>query len=51
VLAVHVQRLRSRKATDPERFELLFSIIEDEVARKDDAHTKSCTKGLLWLKR
>jgi hypothetical protein len=46
-----LQRLRTRKASDPEQFELLFSIIEEEVGRKDDNHSKSCTKGLLWLKR
>lgn len=46
-----LQRLRTRQATNPEQFELLFSIIDEEVARKDHNHSKSCTKGLLWLKR
>lgn len=45
------QRIRARKKTDPVRFELLYPIIEDEVERKDDNHSQSCTKGLLWLKR
>ena len=45
------QRIRARKATDPERFRVLFLIVEDEVARRDDNHSQSCTKAVLWLKR
>jgi hypothetical protein len=37
--------------TSPVQFELLFSIIDEEVGRNDNDHGKSCTKGLLWLKR
>lgn len=51
LLSLLLQRLRARKNQDPQQFEVLFSIIEEEVARKDDNHSKSCTKGLLWLKR
>jgi hypothetical protein len=47
----NIERLRGRKASDPARFERLFPIVEDEVARNDDNHGSSCTKGLLWLKR
>ncbi|GBF93994.1 hypothetical protein Rsub_06243 [Raphidocelis subcapitata] len=47
----NIERIRARKATDPERFRLLFPIVEDEVARRDDRHSQSCTKAVLWLKR
>ncbi|KAF8071222.1 GLTP1 [Scenedesmus sp. PABB004] len=47
----NIERLRTRFLTDPLKFELLFAIIEDEVERDDHAHSRSCTKGLLWLKR
>jgi hypothetical protein len=30
---------------------VLFLIVEDEVARRDDNHSQSCTKAVLWLKR
>lgn len=46
-----VQRLHRRHETDPEQFKLIFSIIEEEVARSDHEHSQSCTKGLLWLNR
>lgn len=36
---------------DPQQFEVLFNIIDEEVSRNDHTHGKSCTKGLLWLKR
>jgi hypothetical protein len=45
------QRLDARFKTNQPQFERLFAIIEDELARNDHAHSKSCTKGLLWLKR
>jgi hypothetical protein len=48
---LHLQRLRSRKEKDPQQFEVLFNIIDEEVSRNDHNHGKSCTKGLLWLKR
>ncbi|KAI8468072.1 MAG: putative glycolipid transfer protein [Monoraphidium minutum] len=47
----NIERIRVRKATDPERFTQLYEIIEDEIARSDHEHGHSCTKGLLWLKR
>lgn len=47
----NIERLRTRARTDPERFRLLFPIVEDEIARNDYAHGSSCAKGLLWLKR
>lgn len=47
----NVERIRKRQATDPARFELLFPIVLDEVARRDDNHSQSCTKAVLWLKR
>lgn len=47
----NIERLRTRKNTDPARFVLLFPIIEDEVERDDYQHGQSCAKGLLWLKR
>lgn len=46
-----LQRLDTRYQTDPNKFSSLFMIVEDEVARQDHIHSKSCTKGLLWLKR
>ncbi|WIA32266.1 hypothetical protein OEZ86_003112 [Tetradesmus obliquus] len=47
----NIERLRTRYLTSPVQFELLFSIIDEEVGRNDHDHGKSCTKGLLWLKR
>eukprot|EP00878_Enallax_costatus_P007049 GHUV01007388.1.p1 GENE.GHUV01007388.1~~GHUV01007388.1.p1 ORF type:complete len:203 (+),score=54.81 GHUV01007388.1:625-1233(+) len=47
----NIERLRARFLTHPQQFELLFSIIEEEMSRNDHTHGKSCTKGLLWLKR
>lgn len=47
----NIERLRARKAEDPEQFVLLFTIVDEEVSRNDHNHSKSCTKGLLWLKR
>lgn len=47
----NIERLRTRKEQDPQQFEVLFNIIDEEVSRNDHAHSKSCTKGLLWLKR
>lgn len=43
--------MRTRKAQDPDQFAILFNIIDEEVSRNDHNHSKSCTKGLLWLKR
>jgi hypothetical protein len=51
LLLLHLQRLRTRKEKDPQQFEVLFNIIDEEVSRNDHNHSKSCTKGLLWLKR
>lgn len=47
----NIERLATRVATDPAKFETLFSIIEDEVAQGQHTSSTSCTKGLLWLKR
>jgi hypothetical protein len=47
----NIARLRERKALAPEKFERLFAIVEDEIARNDTAGGGSCAKGLLWLKR
>lgn len=46
-----LQRLRARQVQDPQQFAVLFNIIDEEVSRNDHNHSKSCTKGLLWLKR
>lgn len=46
-----MQRLQQRYDTDPAKYEQLFEIVKDEVARVDHEHGGSCTKGLLWLKR
>jgi hypothetical protein len=37
--------------TDPARFSVLFAIVEDEVSRGEHTGSKSCAKGLLWLRR
>lgn len=38
-------------SSDPQRFVTLYPIVLDEVARHDHAHSHSCTKAVLWLKR
>lgn len=45
------ERLRRRLGTDPVRFRHLYTVVLDEVARKDNDHGQSCTVGILWLKR
>jgi hypothetical protein len=50
-ISTNIERLRARQALAPAQFELLFPIVEDEVARNDYQGGGSCTKGLLWLKR
>lgn len=47
----NIDRLDAAFKRDKEKFEDLFNIVLDEVARGQDGLRDSDTKGLLWLKR
>lgn len=47
----NITRLETARQKDPQKFNLLFSIVLDEVQRGQQGGTYSDTKGLLWLKR
>ena len=46
----NIDRLTTRQQQDLQRYQLLYPIVLDEVAKGDTGST-SCTKGLLWLQR
>ena len=46
-----LQRLQAKYDTAPDRYPTLQSIVESEVAEGTHTGSKSCTLGLLWLKR
>lgn len=46
----NIDRLTTRQQQDVLRYQLLYPIVLDEVAKGDTGST-SCTKGLLWLQR
>lgn len=46
-----IQRLADKALTDPDRYQTLFTIVQDELVCNAHVHGTSCTKGLLWLKR
>ena len=45
------QRLQKKYDTAPDQFASLQSIVESEIAEGTNIQSKSCTLGLLWLKR
>uniref|UniRef100_A0A7S3QL51 Glycolipid transfer protein domain-containing protein n=2 Tax=Dunaliella tertiolecta TaxID=3047 RepID=A0A7S3QL51_DUNTE len=47
----NIQRLESKIPQDAERYQRLFTIVQDEVVAGTHNDSSSCTKGLLWLKR
>lgn len=47
----NIDRLETRRATDPDKFGLLFNIVLAEVEAGQEGGSLSATKGLLWLKR
>lgn len=46
----NIDRLWTRQQQDLQRYQLLYPIVLEEVA-KGDTGSNSCTKGLLWLQR
>ncbi|KAF8692629.1 hypothetical protein HU200_039447 [Digitaria exilis] len=51
ILAVLVQRLETKYASDPTKYEQLHSMVKLEVSAKTAKSSSSCTNGLLWLTR
>ncbi|MEW5300617.1 MAG: hypothetical protein WDW36_003534 [Sanguina aurantia] len=47
----NIKRLADKASTDPDRYQTLFTIVQDELVCSAHVHGTSCTKGLLWLKR
>lgn len=48
----NIDRLRSKAATDPPRFDAdIFNLVRAEVEAGTHNDSSSCTKGLLWLSR
>ncbi|CAN1279268.1 Glycolipid transfer protein 1 [Linum perenne] len=45
------QRLETKYSTDPEKYKLLYTMIQEEVQAKTAKGSSSCTNGLLWLTR
>ena len=45
------QRLQDRYNTAPDKYPTLQSIVDSEIADGTNKGSKSCTVGLLWLKR
>ncbi|KAF8775700.1 hypothetical protein HU200_004323 [Digitaria exilis] len=46
-----VQRLETKYASDPTKYEQLHSMVKLEVSAKTAKSSSSCTNGLLWLTR
>ena len=46
-----LQRLQVRYDSAPDQFPTLQSIVDSEIAAGTNGGSKSCTLGLLWLKR
>ena len=46
-----LQRLQDKYDTAPDKYLTLQSIVESEIAENTNRGSKSCTLGLLWLKR
>ena len=47
----NIDRLENARSKDAQKYATLFSIIEDEISREEQAGRYSDSKALLWLKR
>ncbi|OIW21323.1 hypothetical protein TanjilG_32136 [Lupinus angustifolius] len=47
----NISRLESKYASNPSRFNYLYSLVQVEVETKTAKSSSSCTNGLLWLTR
>ncbi|CAI8026676.1 Glycolipid transfer protein [Geodia barretti] len=47
----NIQRLQTQYDTAPDQFPTLQSIVDSEISAGTNKGSKSCTVGLLWLKR
>ncbi|WJZ87363.1 hypothetical protein VitviT2T_006748 [Vitis vinifera] len=47
----NISRLEDKYSSNPTEFNLLYSMVEVEVAAKTAKGSSSCTNGLLWLTR
>ncbi|CAN1279272.1 Glycolipid transfer protein 1 [Linum perenne] len=47
----NITRLETKYSTDPEKYKLLYTMIQEEVQAKTAKGSSSCTNGLLWLTR
>ncbi|CAF4903612.1 unnamed protein product, partial [Rotaria sp. Silwood2] len=44
-------KLRRKISNDPNKFQTLYSIVNDEIIAKTTKEKNSATDALLWLKR
>ncbi|CAN0904730.1 Glycolipid transfer protein 1 [Linum grandiflorum] len=47
----NITRLETKYSTDPAKYKLLYTMIQEEVQAKTAKGSSSCTNGLLWLTR
>lgn len=47
----NISRLETARRKDPAKYAELFTIVKDEIDRKEQSGKYSDTKALLWLKR
>ncbi|XP_078440217.1 glycolipid transfer protein 1 [Wolffia australiana] len=47
----NITRLEKKYLTNPGKYELLYSMVNEEVAAKTARGSSSCANGLLWLTR
>ncbi|KAK9289159.1 hypothetical protein L1049_017633 [Liquidambar formosana] len=47
----NISRLENKYSSDPSKYNLLYSMIQEEIEAKTAKGSSSCTNGLLWLTR
>ncbi|MQL86363.1 hypothetical protein Taro_018887 [Colocasia esculenta] len=47
----NITRLETKYSTNPTKYNLLYSMVQEEVGAKTAKGSSSCTNGLLWLTR
>ncbi|KAK1266898.1 hypothetical protein QJS04_geneDACA015269 [Acorus gramineus] len=47
----NITRLESKHASNPSKYNLLYSMVREEIEAKTAKASSSCTNGLLWLTR
>ncbi|KAL8162791.1 hypothetical protein V2J09_014280 [Rumex salicifolius] len=47
----NISRLETKYSSDPAKYNLLYTMVQEEVEAKTSKGSSSCTNGLLWLTR